>query len=93
MEINAYSGIVKQVIDAVNLAFAEGPLSVTSSIILTRAEMDEFMAKHPFKGGVGKFYGDADVPALMHIEHDGNQKVVKFYLAGVEVLCAPTTTA
>lgn len=93
MQINAHAGIVKQVIDAVNLAYAEGPLSVTSSIILTRAEMDEFIAKHPFNGGVGKFYGDADVPALMHIQNDANEKVTSFYLQGVQVLCAPTTTA
>lgn len=93
MEINSHTGVVKVVIDAVNAAFADGPLSTVSSIVLTREEMDEFIAKHPFKGGVGKFYGDADVPALMHIKHDGNEKVTGFFLSGVEILCAPTTTA
>lgn len=93
MQINAHTGIVQQVIDAINAAYLEGPLPTVSSIVLTRAEMDEFIAKHPFKGGVGKFYGDADVPALMHIQHDGNQKITAFYLQGVQVLCVPTTTA
>lgn len=93
MEINNHTGIVQQVIDAINAAYLEGPLSTVSSIVLTRAEMDEFIAKHPFKGGVGKFYGDADVPALMHIQNDANEKVTSFFLQGVQVLCTPTTTA
>ncbi|AGS81945.1 hypothetical protein O152_gp061 [Pseudomonas phage PaBG] len=93
MEINNHTGIVQQVIDAINAAYLEGPLSTVSSIVLTRAEMDEFIAKHPFKGGVGKFYGDADVPALMHIQNDANEKITSFFLQGVQVLCAPTTTA
>lgn len=93
MEINNHTGVVQQVIDAINAAYLEGPLSTVSSIVLTRAEMDEFMAKHPFNGGVGKFYGDADVPALMHIQNDANEKVTSFFLQGVQVLCTPTTTA
>lgn len=85
MEVIRYTGIHKLVIDAVNSG-AEDGISDIKVILLTRAEMDEFMATNPFVGGVGKFYGDADIPALMHIETANDQEtVIGFYLNGVKV--------
>lgn len=86
MEIVKHTGIVKQVIDAINAAVAEGPLSPIRTIVLTQAEMDEFIAKNPFEGGVGKYYGDGDVPSLMNVENRNDGKSVSvFYLQGVRV--------
>jgi hypothetical protein len=82
--------VFKQVIDAVNAAMSEGPLSTVKDIVLTREEMDEFMAANPFTGGVGKFYGDADVPALMHVQHaNDGQSVTEFYLSGIRISAPP----
>lgn len=93
MRIVEYTGITKELIDAVNAAHADGPLSTVKTIILERAEMDEFIATNPFVGGVGKFYGDADVPALMDVTHanDGTS-VTSFYLSGIRVQAVPTNT-
>ena len=86
MRIVEYTGIHKEVIDAVNLSLADGPLSNVRAIVLTAEEMKAFMKNMPFKGGVGKFYGDADVPALMHVEYQPNtDRVMAFYLNGVRI--------
>lgn len=90
MEIVAHTGVVLNVIDAINAAFLEGPLATVKTIVLTRAEMDEFMENHNFKGGVGKMYGDADVPSLMHIKNAADGKtVIEFFLAGIKVQAPP----
>lgn len=90
MEIVAHTGVVLNVIDAINAAFLEGPLATVKTIVLTRAEMDEFMANHNFKCGVGKMYGDADVPSLMHIKNAADGKtVIEFFLAGILVQAPP----
>jgi hypothetical protein len=91
MRIIEYDGIVKQVIDAINAAYADGPLAVARTILLTKDEMDEFVKTSPFKGGVGKYYGDGDVPSLMHVQtrNDGTT-VSEFYLQGVRVAVTPT---
>lgn len=93
MQIVEYKGITRSLIDAVNAALADGPLSTVKTIILTRDEMNEFIAVNPFVGGVGKFYGDADVPALMDIKHanDGTS-VTEFFLNGIRVMAVPTNT-
>lgn len=92
MNVIAHTGIVLQVIDAVNAAFLEGPLATTKIIVLTRAEMDEFMDQHTFTGGVGKMYGDADVPSLMHIKNAADGKtVLEFFLAGIKVQAPPVS--
>lgn len=90
MQVVPHTGIVKEVIDAINLAVGEGPLCPIHTIVLTREEMDEFIARNPFKGGVGKYYGDGDVPSLMNVENstDG-QSVLVFYLSGVRVEALP----
>lgn len=86
MRIVELTGIHKQVVDAVNLALADGPLSNVRAIVLTAEEMAAFMKNMPFKGGVGKFYGDADVPALMHVEYQpSTNRVISFYLNGVRI--------
>lgn len=94
MEVVNHTGIVKEVIDAINLAVADGPLSPVRTIVLTRAEMDEFIAKHSFNGGVGKYYGDGDVPSLMNVENasDGSSVLV-FYLQGIRVEAPPPVPA
>lgn len=93
MEVVSHTGIVKEVIDAINLAVADGPLSPVRTIVLTREEMDAFIAAQPFKGGVGKYYGDGDVPSLMNVENasDGSSVLV-FYLQGIRVEAPPPVT-
>lgn len=94
MDIVEHTGIVKQVIDAINAAVAEGPLSPIRTIVLTQAEMDEFIAKNPFEGGVGKYYGDGDVPSLMNVEVKNDGKSVSvFYLQGIRVESRPVGKA
>lgn len=89
MEVKEYSGIVRQVIDAVNSAYEDGELPTVSDIVLTGVEMDEFMANNPFTGDVGKFYGDEDVPSLRYIENmrnaSGEIVVSSFYIKGIRV--------
>lgn len=86
MEIIEYTGVVRTVIDAINAAVADG-LSTVSHIKLTRAEMDEFVKLAPYRQNVGKYYGDADVPPMMHITNDAQGKVTGFHLSGVQVVC------
>lgn len=94
MQIVEHSGIVKEVIDAVNAAYADGPLSTVRTIVLTREEMDEFVTANPFEGGVGKYYGDGDIPSLMNVQNmNDGVTVTSFYLNGVLVACAPVGKA
>jgi len=86
MEIIEYTGIVRSIIDAINTATADG-LSTVSLIKLTRAEMDEFVKHTPYIKNVGKYYGDADVPPMMHITNNAQGQITGFYLNGVEVVC------
>lgn len=90
MNVVEHDGIVAKVIDAINAAYAEGPLSIVRTIVLTADEMDEFVKTSPFKGGVGKYYGDGDVPSLMHVQtrNDG-VTVSEFYLQGIRVAVTP----
>jgi len=86
MRIVELTGIHKEVVDAVNLALADGPLSTVRAIVLTAEEMAAFMKNMPFTGGVGKFYGDADVPQLMHVEYQPQtNRVLSFFLNGVRI--------
>jgi hypothetical protein len=48
MEVIAHAPIVKSVVDQINLLLADGPLPNAAAIKLTRAEMDELVAKAPF---------------------------------------------
>lgn len=93
MRIVEYSGITRDIIDAVNAAYADGPVATVKTIILEREEMDEFMKINPFVGGVGKFYGDADLPALMHVQHSNDgTSVTEFFLNGIRFAAVPTNT-
>lgn len=83
MIVTEYSGIVREVVDAVNLAFSEGDASIVQHVELTRAEMDEFMANNPFVGNTGKFYGDDDRGSLLEVLTNNNGKVSSFRLNGV----------
>jgi hypothetical protein len=94
MRIVEHDGIVKEVIDAINAAFADGPLSTVRTIILTQDEMDEFVKVSPFEGGVGKYYGDGDVPSLMNVQNRNDGVTVSaFYLQGILVAVAPVGKA
>lgn len=90
MVINQHTGIVAQVINAINEAYADGDLPLVRSIELTRAEMDEFIKSNPFTGNTGKFYGDDDRHSLLEIrtDHGGPEeagKVRSFVLRGILV--------
>lgn len=89
MNVVEPSGIVRDVINVINYAYA-GPqggvnvLPIVSRVELTRAEMDEFIANNPFTGRVGKFYGDDELRSLLAIEyHKGTDKVLSFVLEGI----------
>ena len=89
-----HDGIVKQVIDAINAAYADGPLATVRTIVLTEAEMDEFVKTNPFEGGVGKYYGDGDVPSLMNVKNRNNGLTVsEFYLQGIRIATTPVGKA
>ena len=94
MEVIEHDGVVRQVIDAINAAFADGELPTVRKIKLTQEEMDEFMVTHPFTGNTGKFYGDDERGSLLEIETgapitDTNgiqyRPVVSFRLKGILV--------
>lgn len=85
-------GVVRAVIDAINLAYTEGDLPTVRSLELSRAEMDEFMANHPFTGNTGKFYGDDERGSLLEIklsqlagQNPRDAKVMSFMLRGIKV--------
>lgn len=90
MVINQHTGIERQLIEAINAAYADGDLPTIKSIELTRAEMDEFIKNNPFTGNTGKFYGDDDKHSLLEIRtaygdpKDG-LKVQSFVLRGILV--------
>lgn len=88
VKVVEFTGVVREVIEAINLAYAHGWLvSVVASIELTQDEMDEFMSAQPFTGNVGKFYGDDDVGSLMDIVTNMQTgKVTSFWLRGVPVV-------
>lgn len=82
-------GIVRDVINVINYAYAgdQGGVNrvpIVSRVELTRAEMDEFIAGNPFTGKVGKFYGDDYLSSLLNIEyHKGTDKVLSFVIEGI----------
>lgn len=94
MEVIEHTGVVRQVIDAVNAAFTEGELPTINRIKLTQAEMDEFIANNPFVGETGKFYGDDDRGSILEVT-SGDMKqndegvtyipVISFRLKGILV--------
>ena len=93
MQVVEFKGITRQVIDAINTAHADGPMPTVKTIILTRLEMDEFMATNPFVGGIGKFYGDEDLPSIAQVERSNDGvSVTSFYLAGVRVQAVPNNS-
>lgn len=94
MEVIEHDGVVRQVIDAVNAAFADGELSTVRKIKLTQEEMDEFIIQNPFTGNTGKFYGDDERGSILEVETgapipDSNgahySPVVSFRLKGILV--------
>lgn len=87
MQVIEYKGIVRDVIDTVNNSYAGGNVPTISEILLTDAEMDEFIANNPFTGDIGKFYGDEDVPSIRHVQYSPTKEndVVSFYLFGIKV--------
>jgi len=94
MRIVEHTGIVKEIVDAINAAYADGPLSTVRTIVITQEEMDEFIRVNPFEGGVGKYYGDGDVPSLMNVKNRNDGKTVsEFYLQGILVATAPVGKA
>lgn len=89
MNVVEPSGIVRDVINIINYAYANPQgganlLPTVARVELTRAEMDEFIANNPFTGRVGKFYGDDDLRSLLDIEyHKGTDKVLSFILEAI----------
>lgn len=93
MRIVEFTGITREVIDAINAAHKDGPMPTVKTIILERAEMDAFMATNPFVGGVGKFYGDEDVPSIAQVERSNDGiSVTSFFLSGIRIQALPTDT-
>lgn len=89
MNVVEPSGIVRDVINVINYAYAGSQgevhrLPIVARVELTRAEMDEFIAGNPFTGKIGKFYGDDELRSLLAIEyHKGTDKVLSFVLEGI----------
>lgn len=79
-----YKGIVADVVDLINADAANG-IPKLKRILLTRAEMDEFIASKAYTAVHSEFYGDKLLPVIFDLDRDINGNVISFLLNGCRV--------
>lgn len=79
-----YEGIVGEVVDLINEDVAKG-IPKLKLILLTRAEMDEFIKSKAYTAVHSEFYGDKLLPVIFDLDHDSTGRVTGFLLNGFRI--------
>ena len=86
MEIQKYSGVMAEILDAIG---ESGDPSNIRRIAVTEDEMREIVASGVFRKTVATHYGGSDKPVFANIESAADGGVISMYLGQVLICLAP----